>query len=95
MAHPRIAADIAAANIAGVSHGKRGSALNRFENSIERTYIRDLDGRCQMGLEHKERRKEVEVGFFGIGANWEKVKEIDAEVVPSCEELKTLGVLRS
>ena len=94
MGHPQIAADIAAASIAGVSHGRRGPALSRFENGIERAFVRDLDARCQTGLENKERRKEAEVGLFGIGTDWEKVREIDEEVVPSCEELEKLRQLR-
>ena len=94
MGHPQIAADVAAARIAGVSHGRRGPALSRFENFIERAYVQDLDLNCQVGLEKKERRKDAEVGLFGIGTDWEKVREIDAEVVPSCEELKKLRQLR-
>jgi DnaJ family protein B protein 12 len=93
-AHPQIAADVAAASIAGVVHGKRGPALRRFEDVVERVYTQDLYNQCKRATEWKERRKEAEVGLFGIGTDWEKVRAIDTEVVESCEELKRLGLLR-
>lgn len=72
---------------------KRGAALTKFESSVERIYTQDLYGQCQRGIDRKERLREQEVGLFGIGTDWEKVKKIEQEVVESCEELKRLGVL--
>lgn len=72
---------------------KRGPALTKFENTVDRAYTQDLYGQCQRGVERKERAREREVGLFGIGTDWEKVKAIEKEVVESCEELKRLGVL--
>ena len=43
----------------------------------------------------KERRKEREIGLFGIGTDWEKVKAIEAEEVPSCEEYKRVAKILS
>jgi DnaJ family protein B protein 12 len=45
-------------------------------------------------LDSKQRRKDEALGFFGIGADWEKVKQIEAETVESCETLKRMGLLR-
>jgi DnaJ family protein B protein 12 len=45
-------------------------------------------------LDSKQRRKDQAIGFFGIGADWEKVKQIEAETVESCETLKAMGLLR-
>lgn len=73
---------------------KRGPALAKFESTVERIYTQDLYAKCQRGVDQKEREKEREVGLFGIGTDWEKVKKIESEVIESCEELKRLGVLQ-
>ena len=73
----------------------RGPALAKFEDGVDHMYTRELYAQCQRGVDRKERLREAEVGMFGIGTNWEKVKKIESEPVPSCDELKRLGVLRS
>ena len=65
--------------------------LRRFEGNVERVYTQELYGQCQRGLERKERRQNAEIGLLGIGTDWDRVKEIQKEVVESCEELKKLG----
>lgn len=87
--HPRIAADIAGSNY------RQGSALSEFEGKLERIYTNNLYGECQLGVENRQRRRDAEVGVFGIGTDWEKVKAIEAEKIDSCEELKRLGIIRS
>ncbi|KAF8159470.1 hypothetical protein B0H34DRAFT_405495 [Crassisporium funariophilum] len=72
---------------------KRGPALTKFEDTVDRVYTQELYSQCQRGMDRKERMKEAEVGIFGIGTDWEKVKKIDKEVIESCEELKRLGFL--
>ena len=71
---------------------KRGPALQRFEDMVDRVYTQDLYAQCRSGLDRKERAKEAEVGIFGFGTDWKKVEQIEKEVIPSCEELKRLGV---
>ncbi|KAJ6591494.1 hypothetical protein DFH09DRAFT_1025280 [Mycena vulgaris] len=71
-----------------------GPALARFETSVDKIYTRKLYSDCQAGHDQKMRAKEAEVGVFGIGTDWDKVKRIEEEVVPSCDELKRLGLLR-
>jgi DnaJ homolog subfamily B member 12 len=88
--HPLIAADLAASS----SSSNRGKSLSKFENTIEHVYTQDLYAQCQRGLEWKERRKEREIGFLGIGTDWEKVRGIERETVDSCEELKRLGLIK-
>ncbi|KAI5999306.1 hypothetical protein F5J12DRAFT_847474 [Pisolithus orientalis] len=85
--HPKIAADLAGGPV------RRGSALARFESQVEHTYTQDRYAECQRGMNERERRKEAEIGFFGVGTDWEKVKRIEAERIESCEELRRLGVL--
>ena len=61
---------------------------------MERVYTQELYGQCQRGIERRERKKNAEIGFLGIGADWNRVKEIEREPVESCEELKKLGILK-
>ena len=65
--------------------------LRNFERTVERQYVNQLYGVCQRRMEDKQRRREQKSGFFGIGADLEAIKRIDAEVIESCEELKRLG----
>ncbi|RXW23904.1 hypothetical protein EST38_g1972 [Candolleomyces aberdarensis] len=73
----------------------RGPALAKFEDGVDKVYTHDLYVQCQRGVDRKERLREAEVGMFGIGTDWDKVKKIETEPIPSCEELKRLGVMRS
>lgn len=73
---------------------KRGPALNKFESTVERVYTTDLYAQCQRGVDRKQRARDAELGLFGIGVDWEKIRKLESEVVPSCEELKRLGLLR-
>lgn len=68
--------------------------LQKFESTVERVYTQKLYTECQIGVDWKERRKNQEVGMFGIGTNWTKVREIEEEPVPSCDELRKLGLLK-
>lgn len=68
--------------------------LSRFEASVERIYSEELYAECRRIAERKERRKDSEVGIFGIGADWDKVRRIEAEAIESCEILRGLGILR-
>ncbi|KAG1725725.1 hypothetical protein EDB19DRAFT_1754156 [Suillus lakei] len=87
--HRQIAADIAG------GAQRRGSTLSRFEGQVEHVYTNTLYGECQRAVDRRQRRRDAEVGIFGVGTDWEKVKAIEAEKIESCEELKRLGVLKS
>ncbi|KAL1756559.1 hypothetical protein FB107DRAFT_260870 [Schizophyllum commune] len=73
----------------------RGPALRRFESNVENSWVKEVYAQCQRSVDLKERRKEREIGLFGIGTNWEKVKAIEAEEVPSCEEYKRVAKILS
>lgn len=72
---------------------KPGPQLSKFEKVIEQYFTQDLYSQCQRGLDLKSRRRDHELGLFGLGTDWEKVKRIEAETVPSCEQLKSMGLL--
>ncbi|KAH9995553.1 hypothetical protein BJV77DRAFT_1059689 [Russula vinacea] len=89
--HP-IAAEMARS---GQSDGPQSMpSLRRFEENVDQAFTRETYAVCQRGLDSKQRRKEQALGFFGIGADWEKVKQIEAEPIESCETLKQMGLLR-
>ncbi|KAK1232143.1 Chaperone protein dnaJ [Marasmius sp. AFHP31] len=71
---------------------KPGTAFSQFENNVERSYINEVYALCQQGLNRKARLREAEVGLFGIGTDWEKVKRIEEQVIEGCVELEKLGV---
>ena len=54
----------------------RGPALRRFESNVENSWVKEVYAQCQRSVDLKERRKEREIGLFGIGTDWEKVKAI-------------------
>ncbi|KAJ6619844.1 hypothetical protein B0H10DRAFT_2023673 [Mycena sp. CBHHK59/15] len=105
MRHPVIGAELAREGIdwrkltavkdsADSGLHKRGPALTKFEGAVDKTYTQKLYSECQAGHDRKVRAKDAEIGVFGIGTDWDKVKQIENEVVASCEELKRLGLLR-
>jgi len=76
------------------NENRPGPQLSRFEKTVEQLFTQDLYTQCQRGLERKERRRDQEVGLFGIGTDWEKVKRIEAEPVDSCEQLRKMGLIK-
>ena len=87
--HRQIAADLAGGTY------RRGSALSRFEGQVEHVYTSYLYDECQRGVERRQRRRDAEVGLFGVGTDWEKVKVIETEIIQSCEELQQLRAKKS
>jgi DnaJ family protein B protein 12 len=89
-----ISGELAREGVKASSSSKtRGPALKKFEDTVDQVYTRDLYNQCQRGLDRKNRLKENEIGLFGIGTDWEKVKKIEAEPIESCERLKQLGII--
>ncbi|ETW78634.1 molecular chaperone, DnaJ superfamily [Heterobasidion irregulare TC 32-1] len=99
--HP-IAAEIARAAVSSGAAGSTGSGVTEkqshklweFENKVDRAYTQEMYALCQHGMDARQRRRDAAVGFFGIGADWDKVRQIDAEKVESCEVLKGMGLLK-
>ena len=83
--HP-MAAEIARS---GQSDGPQSMpALQRFEENVDQAFIsRAL---CQRGLDSKQQRKDQAYADEDL----EKVEQIEAEAVESCETLKQMGLLR-
>lgn len=54
----------------------------------------ELKHQCDRFLDTKERRIAQESGFFGIGADHDKIRKLRAEKSPACEQLKQWGVQR-
>ncbi|GBE86404.1 hypothetical protein BKA93DRAFT_903867 [Sparassis latifolia] len=75
------------------NENKPGPELRRFEKNVEQVYTQDLYAQCQRGLDRKQSRKDAEIGVFGIGTDWEKVKRIQEEPVESCDKLRRMGLL--
>lgn len=71
-----------------------GPELSRFEKTVEKLFTQDLYTQCQRGMEQKERLRDQEVGLFGIGTDWEKVKRIEAQPVESCVQLRKMGLIK-
>ncbi|KAF9530448.1 hypothetical protein CPB83DRAFT_810841 [Crepidotus variabilis] len=94
--HPKIGAEMAKAGMKVVrGKGKqRGPYLQDFEERVEQFYVNDLFHQCSRASERKQRQREQEVGVFGWGTDWEKVKQIESEVIQSCEEYKRLRALQ-
>ncbi|WWC91402.1 uncharacterized protein L201_006346 [Kwoniella dendrophila CBS 6074] len=67
--------------------------LRSFERGIENTYARRLQNDCQYFLDVKQQRINENSGFFGIGANTEKLQEIRQMKSPACEQLRKWGLI--
>ncbi|KIY62255.1 DnaJ-domain-containing protein [Cylindrobasidium torrendii FP15055 ss-10] len=70
----------------GLNQEKAGRAVAKFERKVELHWTEEMYTECKRGLDHRERRRDAEVGLFGIGTDWEKVRAIEKEVIPSCVE---------
>ena len=74
--------------------GEYSAKLRSFEIGIERQYVSGLKNQCSREYDYKEARIERNRGVFGFGADWDAIKKIQAEPMPSCEKLQQMGVLR-
>ncbi|KAF5387387.1 hypothetical protein D9757_005725 [Collybiopsis confluens] len=70
---------------------KRGPNMAKLEAGIERTYVNEVYSLCRRGQDRKERAKEQEIGLFGFGTDWERVRKIENEVIEACVELERLS----
>ncbi|CAE7074872.1 unnamed protein product [Rhizoctonia solani] len=66
------------------------SKLRSFEAVVERRYEEQLYDICRHEYEHRERRIDQNKGIFGFGADWDKVRKLQAEKLPHCEKLTAL-----
>ncbi|OCF44945.1 endoplasmic reticulum protein [Kwoniella heveanensis CBS 569] len=83
-----------------VPEGRRGKGkeglystkLRTFERGVENNYARRLQNDCQYFLDLKQQRINENSGFFGIGADHDKLKEIRASTSPACDQLRKWGI---
>jgi DnaJ family protein B protein 12 len=71
---------------------KEAAQVRSFERVVEHHYEDHLYSLCQSDVESKEHRIEQQRGFFGFGADWDKIREIRAEPMPNCNKLKDLRI---
>ena len=90
----RATADAQAGTTTTTVSGAEGREVRRFEGTVEQAYTQNLWGECQRERSRQQRRKEQEIGFMGLGTDWEKVRAIERETIASCEVLRQMGVLR-
>ncbi|KAG9128532.1 hypothetical protein FRC07_003421 [Ceratobasidium sp. 392] len=69
---------------------KEAAQLRSFERAVERQYDEHLYNLCQHEADTREHRIQQHQGFFGFGADWDKIETIRAEKLPNCEKLKSL-----
>jgi len=67
--------------------------LRSFEKKIEERFAQIYWDHCQRDTQRKRNEIAAEQGFFGLGADWDKIKRIQERKVESCEVLKRHGFL--
>ncbi|KAK0466992.1 uncharacterized protein EV420DRAFT_1506584 [Desarmillaria tabescens] len=93
--HPVVGPEVARQkSSASSSNAERGPAVAKFERSVDTAYTERVYSECRRGLDQKDRAKEAEIGLFGFGTDWEKVKKIESEVIESCVEFERLNARR-
>ncbi|KAG0152529.1 hypothetical protein CROQUDRAFT_649963 [Cronartium quercuum f. sp. fusiforme G11] len=70
---------------------KLPSAFRKFEQGVENAWVRKLQSECHYAREIRDSKKRNAMGFLGIGADWEAIRKLDAERIPSCDGLRDLG----
>ena len=63
----------------------------RFEQNVEQAYLQRLQQMCNYEIQHRSERLQHARGFFGLGADWDKVKAIEKEDLKHCTKLRSLG----
>lgn len=63
----------------------------RFEQGIEQNYLQRLQNMCNYEVQNRNERLQRARGFFGLGADWDEVKRIEAEELKHCSKLRSLG----
>lgn len=63
----------------------------RFEQGVEQLYLQRLQSMCNYEIQNRNERLQRARGFFGLGADWDEVKRIEAEELQNCSKLRKLG----
>ncbi|WWC64215.1 uncharacterized protein I303_106823 [Kwoniella dejecticola CBS 10117] len=73
------------------NEGIYSTKLRGFERGVENVYARRLQNECQYFLDRRQQSINENSGFFGIGANTDKLKEIRSQKSPACDQLRKWG----
>ncbi|AFR95899.1 endoplasmic reticulum protein [Cryptococcus neoformans C23] len=68
------------------------SKVRQFEKGVEGHYVRRLQNECAMFNDRRGKLIADNSGFFGFGANAEKIAELRKMKNPACEQLRSWGV---
>jgi hypothetical protein len=60
-----------------------------------RRHLADRPDQCEYFNSRKQQQISQEAGFFGIGANYDKIRELRAQKSPSCEQLRSWGLMQA
>lgn len=71
--HPVLGAELAKLK-AQTPQLARGPAVTKFERNVEVQWTQEMYEQCTKNLRRKEQRRDAEIGLFGIGVDWNKVK---------------------
>lgn len=63
----------------------------RFEQNVEQNYLQRLQTMCNHENQQKSERLMHARGFFGLGADWDKIREIEKTELTHCVKLRKLG----
>ncbi|KAK1922417.1 endoplasmic reticulum protein [Papiliotrema laurentii] len=79
-------------NRRGEGAASYSSKVRQFERGVENVYIRRLQNECEYYNARKQQQINDAAGFFGIGADYDKINQLRAEKSPSCEQLRSWGL---
>ncbi|EIW66930.1 hypothetical protein TREMEDRAFT_69910 [Tremella mesenterica DSM 1558] len=68
------------------------SKVRVFERGVESVYAGRLRNECETFSIRQQHRISQEAGFFGFGADYEKIRSIQSEKSPACEQLRQWGL---
>ncbi|GAA5935192.1 uncharacterized protein JCM15063_000966 [Sporobolomyces koalae] len=63
----------------------------KFEKSVESSWINRLQSYCRHEINNRQDALDRARGFLGIGADYDKIRKLTAQKLPSCEALAEYG----
>ncbi|GAA6006892.1 hypothetical protein JCM11491_001435 [Sporobolomyces phaffii] len=64
---------------------------HKFEKSVETSWINRLQSYCRHEINNRQDALDRARGFLGIGADYDKIRKLTAQKLPSCEALAEYG----
>ncbi|GAA5830905.1 hypothetical protein JCM3766R1_006169 [Sporobolomyces carnicolor] len=63
----------------------------KFEKSVETSWINRLQSYCRHEINNRQDSLDRARGFLGIGADYDRIRQLTAQKLPSCEALAEYG----